>query len=51
MTGLELSVACLGLLNGVIVLVRPIARIHARLDVLEERVRHIASTLDRIADR
>lgn len=49
MGGLEVMVTVLALTNGFIVLVRPIGRLHARLDVLEERLGHVARTVDRIA--
>lgn len=50
MSGIELAVALLAIANGSIVLARPVARLHARLDVLEERIRHVAAVVDRIAD-
>lgn len=48
MTGLEVMVTLLAVANGLVVLVRPMGRLHARLDVLDERTAHLIRTLDRL---
>lgn len=48
---IEFLALVVGALNGFILLVKPIGRFHARLDVLEARLMRIEATLDRVIDR
>lgn len=51
MFSLELLVLALGCINGLVLAVRPIARIHARLDVQDAQLASISRTLDRLEQR
>lgn len=47
----ELIALLVGLANGAIVLIKPIGRIHSRIDSLECETRYIAESIQRIEKR
>lgn len=51
MGALETVAIVLSMANGAFVLIRPMARLHARIDVLAERIDHVAASIDRIENR
>lgn len=46
MSPIELALIVVTLVNGSITIVKPVARVHARLDVLEARLDHITRLLE-----
>lgn len=51
MVGLEMIALALGVFNGALLAIRPLARFHSRLDVLEARLHQIETTLSRLEAR
>lgn len=45
---LELLAVILGCINGAVILIRPVARIHTRLDLQDAQLAAIARSLDRL---
>lgn len=48
MAGIELLALGLGIVNGAVIAIRPFARFHSRLDVVEARLVYIEAALDRL---
>lgn len=46
MTPIELALIVVTLVNGSITIIKPVARVHARLDVFEARLDHITKLLE-----
>ena len=46
MTPVEIAVIAVSIANGVLTLARPIAGVHARLNVLEERIAALALSIN-----
>lgn len=51
MPSLEAIALCLGVANGFFLLVRPIGRIHSRIDALEYQANAMIASLQRIENR
>lgn len=50
MWGLEWAALALGVFNGAVLAIRPITRLHTRLDVLEARLAQLEAATTRIED-
>lgn len=50
MWGLEWAALALGVFNGAVLAIRPVARLHARLDVMEARLAQLDASTTRIED-